>query len=281
MATDAESNGYDSLSIYLREVGSHPMLSAEEELQLARRCRAGDARAREQMIQSNLRLVIYLARDFEGLGLPLPDLISEGNVGLMKAIDRFDPERGTRLSTYATFYIKLAMRLALSNQSRVIRIPVSAGTLLLALRRAQNHLRHDLEREPSEDEVASHVRLPIKKVRRCLRAALQPVSFDAPLDEEKGISLADALADESVPRPGEAVTENAVFGLLRETIETLPAREQQVLLERFGFHNGHLKTLDEVGAVFNMSKEGIRRLQNRGLKKLRLRLKAKYGMTAH
>jgi RNA polymerase primary sigma factor len=232
------------------------------------------------MILSNLRLVVHLARDYEGLGLPLADLISEGNLGLMKAIERFDPERGTRLSTYATYYIKLAMRLALSNQSRVVRLPVSAGALLLALRRAQSDLRHILERDPSEEEVASHVQLPVKKVKHCLRAALQPVSLDATVDE-KGITLGETLPDEATPRPGDAVMENRVFELVRETLLTLPTREQNVLLERFGFHNGHEKTLDEVGAVFKMTKEGIRRLQNRGLKKLRLRLKANYGLTAH
>ena len=232
------------------------------------------------MIQSNLRLVVHMARDFEGLGLPLPDLISEGNIGLMKAVERFDPERGTRFSTYASYYIKLAMRLALSHQARIIRLPVSAEAMLSALRRAQSNLRHSLEREPSEEEVACHVRLPIRKVKQYLGAALQPVSLDASADPQ-GVSLAETLADESVPRPGEAVTEDRVFTLLRETMVTLPAREQQVLLERFGFYNGHKKTLDEVGAVLKMTKEGIRRLQNRGLKKLRLRLRARYGLTAH
>jgi RNA polymerase primary sigma factor len=280
MAIEAKSNGYDSLHLYLREIGNHQTLSAAEESGLARRIRAGEQRAREQLILSNLKLVVHIARDFEGLGLPLTDLVSEGNLGLMKAIERFDPERGTRLSTYATYYIKLAMRLALSNQSRVIRLPVSAGALLMALRRAQNDLRHILERDPSEEEVASHVRLPVKKVKRCLRAAVQPVSLDATIDEN-GSTLGETLADETTARPGDAVMENRVFELVRETLLTLPAREQNVLLERFGFNNGHEKTLDEVGAVFKMTKEGVRRLQNRGLKKLRLRLKANYGLTAH
>jgi RNA polymerase primary sigma factor len=268
----------ESLRLYLREIEEHKKLSAEEELRLARRIKAGDDLARERMIHANLRLVVHLARHFQGLGLPLSDLIGEGNIGLMKAVERFDPGRGTRLCTYAGYYIKLAMRLALSHQSRIIRLPVNVELTLFALRRIQRVLRYRLEREPSEEEVARQLRLPVAKVRRYLRAAMPSVSLEARTSQYNGGSLADMLPDENVAHPGDAIVEDHLFDAVRETLLTLLPRERHVLRERFGLTNGGPKSLDQIGGGLKMSKEGIRRVQNRGLKKLRWRLIAKYGL---
>jgi len=264
----------DAFTLYVREVGRTPLLSRDEELALARRIRRGDKAAREQMIKANLRLVVKIARDHEHLGLPLLDLINEGNIGLMKAVDRFDPARGAKLSTYAAWWIKQAVWRALSNQSKEIRLPAHVVQRVAQLRRAAMHLQTLLRREPTDEELADELEASVSAVRHWKRsAAISAVSLDAPLGgDDDSKHLADVVADDQAGTPSEAFEGKANSALMHELVATLDPREQTILRERFGLDGGDEKTLEVVGEKLGVTRERIRQIQEVALKKLRAQM---------
>ena len=247
------------------------LLTPEEELALAARIRRGDEPAREQMIKANLRLVVKIARDFEGLGLPLMDLISEGNIGLIKGVERFDPRKGAKLSTYASWWIKQAMRRALSNQSRTIRLPAHVADKVAAIQRTETRFREMFDREPTDEEVADELGLrKAGSVRRYRDAARRLLELDAPIAAESGPETAlEVIADASEAAPFERLMKDEDAALLQEAFATLPARESAILTLRFGLDNKTPKTLEEIGHGFGVTRERIRQLESLALKKLR------------
>jgi RNA polymerase primary sigma factor len=270
-------NGHDAdivFRLYAREIGQVQLLSQQEEIALARRIRRGDDDAREQMIKANLRLVVKIAHDFEGQGMPLLDLISEGNIGLMKAVERFDPYRGAKLSTYASFYIKQAMRRAIADQGRLIRLPVYAQEKLIEINRADSKLRELLGRPPSDDEISSEMGLPPAKVRRLRDAAIPPTSLDEPQDDDPTNPFSEMVADVGSAAPDAALDHADTTELVRQLLDGLPPRELAILRRRFGFEAEGERTLEEIGAEMGLTRERIRQLQNSALRRLRNRLRA-------
>jgi RNA polymerase primary sigma factor len=261
--------------LYAREIGQVPLLSTEEEASLSKRTRAGDAAAREQMIKANLRLVVKIAHDFEGYGMPLLDLISEGNLGLMKAVERYDPAKGAKLSTYAAFYIKQAMRRSIADHARLIRLPVYAQEKLLLISRAESRLRELLGRTPTDEEISDEVHLPPAKVRRLRAAALPPTSLDASQEEDGTNPVSEAVADESARAPDEELRQDDMANLMIELMQHLPPRELRIIRHRFGFEEGREKTLEEIGQEMGLTRERIRQLQNSALRRLRTRLQTR------
>ena len=258
----------DAYRIYLREIGPLPLLTPKEEIALARRVQQGDLDAREQMIKGNLRLVVKIARDYEHLGMPLLDLIAEGNIGLMKAVDRFDPSRGVKLSVYGSFWIKQSIRRALGNQSRTIRVPIHVHGKLVGLDRITRRLQEFLGRAPTDQEVSQEANIPEASVAKLRRASLSCTSLDAPLGEDNDSSLADVVADEHAGTPYDHVAGNALRDLLRETLGQLSMREAYVLRLRFGLDGGEELTLHEVADKLKLTGERVRQIQNAALKKL-------------
>lgn len=261
--------------LYAREIGQVELLTPEDETRLARQIQKGDEAARELMIKANLRLVVKIARDFDGYGMPLLDLISEGNIGLMKAVERFDPGRGAKLSTYAAFYIKQAMRRSIADCARLIRLPVYAQEKILEIHRAESRLRELLGRTPTDEEISDEIRLPSSKVRRLRTASVQPASLDASLDDDECNPVAEVVADEHALAPDQQYASEDAAKLVRELMEHLPAREQQVIRHRFGFEGGGEMTLDEIGAELGLTRERIRQIQNSALRRLRGRIEAR------
>ena len=275
-AKRTESLSGDSLQLYLQEIGRVKLLTPKEELVLARRVRRGDEAAREHMIKANLRLVVKIARDYEGLGLPLLDLINEGNMGLMTGVERFDPKRGAKLSTYAAWWIKQNIKRALANQSRTIRLPVHVVDRLAHLRKAEVRLREALDREPSDEELAHELELDAKRVRRYREASRPPLSLDAPMDEsEDSNRVADVVADPNAAAPYDRVLLATDSELVHEVLGTLNAREKAILSWRFGLDDGTARTLEEIGAKLGLTRERIRQIQEEALKKLRARMEAR------
>ena len=268
----SESSRGDTLQLYLREIGQVKLLTPEEELALARRVRRGDKKAREQMITANLRLVVKIARDYEGLGLPLLDLINEGNIGLMKGVQRFDPTRGAKLSSYASWWIKQAVRRALSNQSKTIRLPVHVVDRLTHIRRAEVKLRETLDREPNDEEVADELGLDARRVRRYRDASRAPVSLDSPVSSDNETAISEIVADANAAAPFDALLKNNDNELVKEVLATLDARESRILAMRFGLDNGRPKTLEEVGARLGVTRERIRQIQEQALQKMRVKI---------
>jgi RNA polymerase primary sigma factor len=258
----------DAFHLYLREIGSLPLLTREEEIDLARRARRKDAAAREALIKGNLRLVVKIARDYENMGLPLLDLIAEGNIGLMKAVDRFNPERGTKLSVYASFWIKQSVRRALGNQSRTIRVPIHVHGKLAGLDRATRRLQELLGRAPTDAELAHEAGVPAARLAKLRLAALTQTSLDAPLGEESDASLADVVPDERAGTPYEHLAGETLRELLREFLGELGEREAYVLRLRYGLDDGEELTLDEVGARLKLTRERVRQIQAAAIKKL-------------
>jgi RNA polymerase primary sigma factor len=268
----------DSLQLYLQEIGQVKLLTPAEELALARRVRRGDAAAREHMIKANLRLVVKIARDYEGLGLPLLDLINEGNMGLMTGVEKFDPNRGAKLSTYAAWWIKQNIKRALANQSRTIRLPVHVVDRLAHLRRAEVRLRETLDREPTDEELAHELELDPRRIKNYREAARPPVSLDAPLDDSDGDNrVADVVADPNAVAPHERVTLASDTELVREVLGTLSERENSILNLRFGLKDGKERTLEEIGAAFGLTRERIRQIQTEALRKLRKQMEKRDG----
>jgi len=263
------SEAESAIKLYLREIGKVPLLTPQEEIKLAARIKRGDKRAREHMIKANLRLVVKIARDYEGIGLPLLDLISEGNIGLMKAVERFDPSKGGKLSTYGSWWIKQSIKRALANQSKTIRLPVHLVDKISKMRRAAMRLQEELGREPSDDELAEELDLSPARIRMMRRASIRPASLDAPIGDEDSNNFSEIVQDENAPTPYEDLEEKTVTKMLREMVATLDPREETILRYRFGLDGGPERTLEEVGQKFGVTRERIRQIQNIALRKMR------------
>jgi RNA polymerase primary sigma factor len=267
-----ERGSYDgdtAIKLYLREIGQVKLLTPQEEIELAARIKKGDKKAREQMIKANLRLVVKIARDYEGIGLPLLDLISEGNIGLMKAVERFDPAKGGKLSTYGSWWIKQSIKRALANQSKTIRLPVHLVDKISKMRRTAMRLQEELGREPTDDELAQELGTTASRVAQMRMAAVRPASLDAPIGDEDSNNFAEVVQDESADTPYEQLEEKTVTRMLQEMVKTLDPREAIILRARFGLDGGQQKTLEEVGQKFGVTRERVRQIQNIALKKLR------------
>jgi RNA polymerase primary sigma factor len=267
-----ERSGYDgdtAIKLYLREIGQVKLLTPQEEIDLAARIKKGDKKAREQMIKANLRLVVKIARDYEGIGLPLLDLISEGNIGLMKAVERFDPAKGGKLSTYGSWWIKQSIKRALANQSKTIRLPVHLVDKISKMRRTAMRLQEELGREPTDDELGEELGITASRVAQMRMAAIRPASLDAPIGDEDSNNFAEVVQDESADTPYEQLEEKTVTRMLQEMVKTLDPREATILRARFGLDGGPQKTLEEVGQKFGVTRERVRQIQNIALKKLR------------
>lgn len=266
-------NDHSAFRLYVREVGQTKLLTPMEEKDLARRIKKGDAAAREQMIKANLRLVVKIARDYEGLGVPLLDLISEGNIGLMKGVDRFDPDKGAKFSTYGAFWIKQAIRRALDNQAKTIRLPSHVVERLGVLQRAATKLSEELGREPSDEELAAETGLNERKVKQYRRASAAPASLDAPIgDESDSNRIADIVADEKATLPSDDLSAHMDLDLMQELLGGLNEREVTILRRRYGLDGEQEKTLEEIGVDYGLTRERIRQIENAALKKLRARM---------
>jgi RNA polymerase primary sigma factor len=269
---ERERTGYDgdtAIKLYLREIGQVKLLTPQEEIVLAARIKKGDKKAREQMIKANLRLVVKIARDYEGIGLPLLDLISEGNIGLMKAVERFDPAKGGKLSTYGSWWIKQSIKRALANQSKTIRLPVHLVDKISKMRRTSLRLQEELGREPSDDELGEELGITASRVAQMRMAAIRPASLDAPIGDEDSNNFAEVVQDENADTPYEQLEGKTVTKMLQEMVKTLDYREATILRARFGLDGGPQKTLEEVGVKFGVTRERVRQIQNIALKKLR------------
>jgi RNA polymerase primary sigma factor len=267
-----ERSSYDgdtAIKLYLREIGQVKLLTPQEEIDLAARIKKGDKKAREQMIKANLRLVVKIARDYEGIGLPLLDLISEGNIGLMKAVERFDPAKGGKLSTYGSWWIKQSIKRALANQSKTIRLPVHLVDKISKMRRTAMRLQEELGREPTDDELGEELGITASRVAQMRMAAIRPASLDAPIGDEDSNNFAEVVQDEAADTPYEQLEEKTVTRMLQEMVKTLDPREATILRARFGLDGGPQKTLEEVGQKFGVTRERVRQIQNIALKKLR------------
>ncbi len=262
---DSESG----LRIYLRQIGQIPLLTREDEVRLAARIKKGDQAARQQMIQANLRLVVKIAHDYSNYGLPLLDLISEGNIGLMKAVDRFDPAKGGKLSTYAAWWIKQSIKRALANQSKTIRLPVHLVDKIARLRRIAMRLAEDFGRDPTDDELAEEMELPVAKISQLRTASIRPASLDASVSQdEDSATLGDLVRDEAAQSPYDLLQEENLREVVREQLPLLDEREQKILSLRFGLDGKKELTLEEIGKKFKVTRERIRQLQNAGLRKI-------------
>jgi RNA polymerase primary sigma factor len=259
----------DALTLYLREAGRVPLLTPREEIALARRVQSGDEQAREEMIRANLRLVVKIAREYENLGLPLLDLINEGNIGLMKAVDRFKPDKGAKLSTYGALWIKQQIRRALASQGKTIRLPVHVADRIYHLRKAEAKHEQDFGRTASNAELAESLNIPLRRVSKLREAAMRPASLDAPLGDQDSSSIAEIIADENAVNPAQCTEDNDAIGRLRDLIARLPEREAKIIRARFGLDDGRERTLETIGARMGVTRERIRQLQQFALKKLR------------
>ena len=270
--SERERGSYDgdtAIKLYLREIGQVQLLTPEQEIELAARIKKGDKKAREQMIKANLRLVVKIARDYEGIGLPLLDLISEGNIGLMKAVERFDPAKGGKLSTYGSWWIKQSIKRALANQSKTIRLPVHLVDKISKMRRTALKLQEILGREPTDEELADELGISATRVSQMRTAAIRPASLDAPIGDEESNNFAEVVQDENADTPYEQLEEKTVTGMLQEMVKTLDPREATILRARFGLDGGTQRTLEEVGEKFGVTRERVRQIQNIALRKLR------------
>jgi RNA polymerase primary sigma factor len=265
-------DGDTAYQLYLKEIGQTPLLTIEEENALAARIKKGDKAARERMIKANLRLVVKIARDYEGYGVPLLDLISEGNIGLMKGVERFDPTKGAKLSTYSAWWIKQAIKRALANQGKTIRLPVHVVDKLFHIRRAEARLQEAFGREASDEEIASELDTTPDKIRELRTASQRPASLEAPLGYDSDNRVADVVADENAEDPYSELEGKANTAMLRQVMKDLDPREVTILRYRFGLDGDDEKTLEEVGRKFGLTRERIRQIQEIALKKLRKKI---------
>jgi RNA polymerase primary sigma factor len=267
-----ERSSYDAdtaIKLYLREIGQVKLLTPQEEIELAAKIKRGDKKAREDMIKANLRLVVKIAHDYEGLGLPLLDLINEGNIGLMKAVERFDPAKGGKLSTYGSWWIKQSIKRALANQSKTIRLPVHLVDKISKMRRTAMRLQEEFGREPTDDELGEELGITASRVAQLRTAAIRPASLDAPIGDDESNNFAEVVQDENAFTPYEELEDKTVTRMLQEMIKTLDPREATILRYRFGLDGGPEKTLEEVGQKFGVTRERVRQIQNIALSKLR------------
>jgi RNA polymerase primary sigma factor len=261
-----------ALGAYLREIGDIPLLTRADEQRLGKRIKLGDRAAREQMIRANLRLVVKIAHDYAGLGLPLLDLISEGNIGLMKGVERFDPSRGTKFSTYGAWWIKQSVRRALANQSKTIRLPVHLVDKLAKMRRIAIQLFDELGREPTDEELAKECGVSAAKISQLRRVSMRPTSLNAFVGDEADAELGDLIADETAVMPGQDLESRNLIKQLRSVLHVLDERERAILSLRFPLTDETPPTLEQIGKKFKVTRERIRQIQNVALKKLRTAL---------
>ena len=259
----------DPVRMYLKEIGKVPLLTAEEEIELAKRMEEGDEEAKKRLSEANLRLVVSIAKRYVGRGMLFLDLIQEGNLGLIKAVEKFDYSKGYKFSTYATWWIRQAITRAIADQARTIRIPVHMVETINKLVRVSRQLLQQLGREPSPEEIAVEMNMPVERVREILKISQEPVSLETPIGEEEDSHLGDFIQDDNVPVPAEAAAFTLLKEQLRDVLSTLTEREQKVLRLRFGLDDGRARTLEEVGKEFNVTRERIRQIEAKALRKLR------------
>ncbi len=259
----------DPVRMYLKEIGKVPLLSAEEEVALAQRMEIGDQEAKNKLAEANLRLVVSIAKRYVGRGMLFLDLIQEGNLGLIKAVEKFDYRKGYKFSTYATWWIRQAITRAIADQARTIRIPVHMVETINKLIRVSRQLLQELGREPTPEEIAEEMKMPVEKVREILKISQEPVSLETPIGEEEDSHLGDFIQDDQVPVPADAAAFELLKEQLNEVLDTLTEREQKVLRLRFGLDDGKARTLEEVGRQFNVTRERIRQIEAKALRKLR------------
>ena len=259
----------DPVRMYLKEIGKVPLLSAEEEIELAKKMETGDQEAKKRLAEANLRLVVSIAKRYVGRGMLFLDLIQEGNLGLIKAVEKFDYRKGYKFSTYATWWIRQAITRAIADQARTIRIPVHMVETINKLIRVSRQLLQELGREPTPEEIAAEMNLPVDRVREILKISQEPVSLETPIGEEEDSHLGDFIQDDNVPVPADAAAFTLLKEQLVEVLGTLTEREQKVLRLRFGLDDGRARALEEVGKEFNVTRERIRQIEAKALRKLR------------
>ena len=267
MADDYGVN--DPVRMYLKEIGKVRLLTADEEVELARRIEQGDEEAKRRLTEANLRLVVSIAKRYVGRGMQFLDLIQEGNVGLLKAVEKFDHNKGCKFSTYATWWIRQAITRAIADQARTIRVPVHMVETINRVVRTSRQLLQDLGREPTTEEIAKAMDMPVERVAEVMKISQDPVSLETPVGEEDDSHLGDFIADDDKQEPQEAATQNLLKEQLNEVMETLTDREYKVLSLRFGLEDGRPRTLEEVGREFNVTRERIRQIEAKALRKMR------------
>ena len=259
----------DPVRMYLKEIGKVPLLSADEEIELAKRMEEGDVEAKKRLSEANLRLVVSIAKRYVGRGMLFLDLIQEGNLGLIKAVEKFDYRKGYKFSTYATWWIRQAITRAIADQARTIRIPVHMVETINKVIRVSRQLLQELGHDPSPNEIAAEMNMPVEKVREILKIAQEPVSLETPIGEEEDSHLGDFIPDEGASEPSEAASFTLLKEQLMDVLSTLTPREEKVLKLRFGIEDGRTRTLEEVGKEFNVTRERIRQIEAKALRKLR------------
>ena len=259
----------DPVKIYLKEIGRVPLLSSEEEIELAQRMQNGDSSAKKRLAEANLRLVVSIAKRYGGRGMSFLDLIQEGNLGLIKAVEKFDYTKGFKFSTYATWWIRQSITRAIADQARTIRIPVHMVETITKVKKISSQLLHQNGRDPTAEEIAAELEMPIERVREIMRIAQDPVSLETPIGEEEDSHLGDFIPDENAPEPTEAASQVLLKEQINQVLGTLTEREEKVLRLRFGLEDGRSRTLEEVGQMFNVTRERIRQIEAKALRKLR------------
>ena len=259
----------DPVKVYLKEIGRVPLLSPEEEIELATRMAQGDQYAKKRLSEANLRLVVSIAKRYAGRGMHFLDLIQEGNLGLIKAVEKFDHTKGFKFSTYATWWIRQAITRAIADQARTIRIPVHMVETINKVKKVTSQLLHKNGHEPTAEEIAEEMDMPVDKVREIMRVAQEPVSLETPIGEEEDSHLGDFIPDEDAPAPADAASHTLLKEQLDDVLQTLTPREEKVLKLRFGLEDGRSRTLEEVGKEFNVTRERIRQIEAKALRKLR------------
>ena len=271
----AEYNLDDPVRMYLKEIGQIKLLSAEEEVELAKRVAEGDQVAKNKLTEANLRLVVSIAKKYSGRGLHILDLIQEGNTGLIRAVDKFDWTKGNKFSTYATWWIRQAITRAIADQARTIRVPVHMVEVINKATRCNRKLVQELGREPTVEEIAKELNLPVEKIIEANRTAADTLSLDTPVGDEEDTSIGSFVEDERTPGPADATSNALLAEALKEILDTLTEREADVLRMRFGMYDGRTHTLEEVGQIFGVTRERIRQIENKAIRKLRHPSRAK------
>ena len=264
-----EKSEQSSLDIYLKQISVIPLITVQEEIDLAKKISKGDEKAREKMITANLRLVVKIAQDYSNIGLSLLDLINEGNMGLMKAVERFDPSKGGKLSTYASWWIKQSIKRALANQSKTIRLPVHMVDRVTQIRRTTQQLSENLGREPTDDELAEEMKIPVARITHLKSVSKKPASLDSPINDEDGSSLGDVVPDAKSISPLENLQSKSLVGDVEKVLASLEPREADIIRLRFGLEGRDPKTLEEVGEQIGITRERVRQLQEQAIRQIR------------